>query len=93
MTDGVISKRKDGWHTWIDGISKQEFIEDVAFAYNNKIEYMKELSPKGETYKKFISNFQDGTKVKIVTIEPHWIDEFDQVFSDHLSAILIEPIF
>ncbi|OCA80499.1 hypothetical protein BBH99_04015 [Chryseobacterium contaminans] len=91
MTDGITSKRKDGWHTWIEGISRQEFKEDVAFAYLNKINYLEEISPKGETYLRYVSKFQDGTPVKLVIIEPHWIDEYDDIFSHHLSAILIEP--
>ena len=36
FTDGTITKRKQGWHTWIEGITEKEYVEDIAFAFFKK---------------------------------------------------------
>lgn len=93
MTDGTTSLRKKGVHTWIDGISKQEFTEDVAYAFTNKIFIIERLGGNGTREILYHTKFKDGTPVTLVFTEPHWIDEYNEVFSNHLTAILIEPTF
>lgn len=93
ITDRTTSIRKKGVHTWIEGISKQEFTEDVAYAFTNKVYYMERIEGDGARGIIYKSHFKDGTKVTITIREPHWIDEYDEVFSNHLTAILIEPTF
>ena len=91
MWKGGQNKRKKTWHTWIEGITQQEYIEDISFAWMNRKEIPPpEISNFGGTRKTFISNLEDGTVVKFNTEEPYYIEELDQVFTDFLTNIRIE---
>ncbi len=40
MTNGTINKRKDGWHTWIEGITKQEFTMNGGWIISILMKYL-----------------------------------------------------
>lgn len=87
---GFTDKRKKGIHTWVEGISEQEFLYDLAFAFTNKkwsyFDQFKEIS----YYK---SNFIDGTNVTISLQKTMNIAETSQTHYGHFSGILINPKF
>lgn len=90
---GSSDVRKKGWHTWIENITEQEFTEDIAYAFENKIKIKEELSNDGARRVSYKSRFKDGTKLTLITEDPYIIDELNDVFQNHLTSILLTPKF
>lgn len=87
---GAIDKRKKGWHTWIEGISENEYIYDLAYAYfNKKWSHFDQLN----TISYYKASFIDGTNVTITIQKNMYIAEESQTILGHFSSILINPKF
>lgn len=90
---GSADRRKKDWHTWIEDITEQEYVEDISFAFMNKRQVKEKLTNNGTRQVYYKSKLKDGTNVTFTTEEPFYIDELDEVFSNHLTSILINPKF
>lgn len=87
---GAIDKRKKGWHTWIEGISENEYVYDLAYAYfNKKWSHFDQLN----TISYYKATFIDGTNVTITIQKNMYIAEEGQTILGHFSSILINPKF
>ena len=85
--NGLPPKRKQGWHTWIENITQDEFLQEIAYALSKKGNGIPDVGYPNRI--KYYSSFSDGCKVTLIIERNVTIN--GTLYTNYITALILNP--